>query len=378
MYRLIGLVVLLFGFGFQGSLETVFAGGAAAAKKPPKPQYLVKSKLLTPVKEDGGPVPLVTNGGWPLTLRFSMDLSVPGRGIMFNGVEQFPRSGGPGWAVFVDPDGCPSFLCEKQTVEGIEKVFCPPVDNLACDPYVKSGSLPPTDEAAIQFTNDLSQPGADQTGASTLLPSLVLLADRGKGVIVGDPPSFQDLGRKNLAAQANSVSYALADDCPLYGPCRTSIVAHMLVPDNLLLPQVYIDQAYGQLRPFTCENYDSTEWQAAYLEVGGTLQVVPNTMLQNGWGSLNISPFVNFLAVLVNGKAPDEISDWNGDGFVNEKDLLHHGYVLLSNPETFTVEMTFQEYDVLNFEFRDFDENGAFHCGIVTPGGAVNKTPPPR
>jgi hypothetical protein len=152
----------------------------------------------------------------------------------------------------------------------------------------------------------------------------------------------------------------------------------MLVPDNLLLPQVYIDQAYGQLGLLRCEDYLSSEWQAAYLEVGGTLKVVPNTMLQNGWGSLNISPFVNFLAVLVNGKAPDEISDWNGDGFVNEKDLLHHGYVLLSNPETFTVEMTFQEFDVLSFAFQDFDGNGVCQCGIVTPAGSVNKTPPPR
>jgi hypothetical protein len=377
LYRLVGLILLVFGFAFQGSLEAVFAGGAAGAKKPPKPQYVVKSQLLTPVRDDRAPVPLVTNGGWPLTLRFSMDLSLPGRGIIFNELEQFPKGGDTGWAVFADPDGCPSFMCHELMVGENLTISCPSVaEGIACPP--KAGVMPPADETAVQFTNNMSQPGADQTGASSLLPSLVLLADRGKGVIVGDAPLFQDLGRKNLAAQVNSVSYALADDCPIDGPCQTSIVAHTLVPRSLLLPQIYIDQAYG----VSCPVDISSPQQAAYLEVGGTLKVLPGEVLASGWESLGISPFVNFLAVLVNGPAPDEVRDWNRDGAVNEKDLVYQGYVLLSDPETFTVEMTFQEYDFLSFAYWNFDgtleDLDSYVCGIVTPAGSVSRTPPPR
>jgi hypothetical protein len=283
-----------------------------------------------------------------------MDLSDEGRGIIFDTIEPFPNSGHTGWAVLADPDGCPSFYPQ----------------NPACP---SSGS-PPVDETAIQFTNDIvrlvdeqGRPDISQTGASTLLPSLVLLADRGMGVIVGDAPTFADMGRKNLAAQVNSVSYALADDCPLDGPCQTSIVAQMLVPRGLLLPQIYIDQAYEA----AC--FQSS---AAYVEVGGTLTQVSS--LGAGWESEDISPFVNFLTVLVNGEAPEDVVDSNGDGFVNEKDLEYDGYVLLSKPETFTIEMHFQERDWCNFTFFNLDENDHFECEAVIPSGSVSRTPPPR
>jgi hypothetical protein len=285
-----------------------------------------------------------------------MDLSIPGRGIVFNSFEDFPKRGDVGWAVLSDPDNCPSFHPDS---------ICPSPD-----------------ETVIKFKNDLfvqpldayGRPDISQTGASPLLPSLVLLADRGKGIKVGAAPLFEDTGRNNLAAQVNSVSYALADDCPIDGPCRTSIVAHTLVPNGLLLPEVYIDQAYG----VSCPVDISSPQQAAYLEVGGTLKVLPGEVLASGWESLGISPFVNFLAVLVNGQAPDEVTDWNGDGVVNERDLVDQGYVLLSNPTTFTVEMTFQERDSLSFEAYDFDNNGWYYCQETIPAGSVTRTPPPR
>lgn len=324
------------------------------------------------------PPPLVSTSGWPLSIRLSSDLHKSGRGLSTEPMP-FPVENGRGWMVFSDPDGCPSY-----------------------GPSFKPGcggdfNLRPKDEALLEFTpgtyakpemiDDLLKPTG--TGANPALPGLIVIANRGAGVIAGAAPAYADMGRRNLANYFKSIGFALGDACTPGKPCLSSLTAQLVVPRNFLSPVIVMDQNYGVKAfcpnegRFDPPNTNPPVWPpsgatAAYREVGGQLFVFPGTILQLGWME-GISTKLEIQVVAVNGPAPDTLPGFKaGDSLADY--LRGKGYALLSNVEKATIELYFNSLDRLNVVFADLEAapNGYFKCGQVAPAAALDREEPPR
>ncbi len=208
-------------------------------------------------------------------------------------------------------------------------------------------------------------------GADNALPGLVLLSDRGVGNVLdqvsGSPPSLHSPRQaRNLAGLLNSVSWELDD-----ATHHTGINAHMVVPNGLFTPTVFVDFCVGVANPdAACLNSAPPLIQAD----GGALQnhcVVCPTYFDF------LSTFVTTIRVfLVNRTAPDVLSDVNGDGVVDSKDAALAGYTVLSNEVVVKVQHLRQDGEFPGILF-DFDGNGS-SGNPVFPGSGGGLKPPPR
>ena len=211
----------------------------------------------------GGEEPLIEPArGWPLTLSLTANEDkLVGIGPCYRG--QYPGLNSTAYLLFEDLDGCPPWRCQ---------------------------ALP--DKTQVEFTPGLHLPsdsGLDLMeedkaygyGANPHLPGLMVVAASDRGAAADEAvDQVSPLDAENLAGFFHSVAYELKD-----AQGRTSILAHMNVVEDLLLP----------------------------VEPGQE---------------------VTIRAFVVNGRAPDSLTDANGDGIVDIADAKQQSLRLLSNQAT--------------------------------------------
>ena len=215
-------------------------------------------------------------------------------------------------------------------------------------------------------------------GSWRRLPGLVVLADHGPGVRTKLPEGgdltpaadFFDLYEPaeawNLAGFFNSAAYSL-----MGGTRETSITAHLNTANDLFSPVVLVDKhitvptedAFGVL---------CGEGDALYRMDGGPLTCSPGGLSLVD-GLLN-GTIVTVRVFMVDGIAPDVLTDEDGDGDVDIDDAVLMGFDPLS-PEKTASFSQFHE-DECGFVF-DFDGDGN-PGGCVAPGRPGGLTRPPR
>jgi len=207
-------------------------------------------------------------------------------------------------------------------------------------------------------------------GADDALPGLVVLADRGVGVVLdqtpGSPPAPRSPRQaRNLAGLLNSVSWELDDAIR-----HTSVNAHMTVPNGLVGPTIFADICVGVPNPnAVCE--------------GSALPIVQLDGGPQQSRCIGCQEFRDYLSSLittvrvfvVNQTAPDLLTDLNGDGVVDAKDAALAGYTLLSNAVTVQFKVFHQEGEFPDV-FFDFDGNGSGGVPVApAAGGTITKPP---
>ena len=187
-------------------------------------------------------------------------------------------------------------------------------------------------------------------GSNPRLPSLVLLADQGQGVVLDSklqPRAPREL--RNLAALIDSVAYELKDSLG-----RTRILAQMTVDGALFSPAVLYDNLVS------CS--DSSNHCQGFEE-----RFIP----------YNSRSLVTLRAFIVQGRAPDALADANGDGQVDLWDAQALGFQLLSDEALFSF-IQLQDERLAPFRIPvDLDGNGLAVDGAVDPPSPGRLTPPP-
>lgn len=314
--------------------------------------------------------------------------------------------------VFTDPDGCPSWMPEDAQRRHLGNVR----RGVAPEHYFERCTSPPPapwplDEGieltpgqsvpfgigeqlevrvfdpATRTNGDLAPIGAyagSNTdpygyGRSPRLPSLVLLADSGPGVVFDEdfdrPPR---LTARNLAGFVGSVSYELKNH-----RSRVEVEAHMSVPPGLFTPVVLIDLDLGK----SC---DGKTFQARVdggaptcgLPVGAGVEA---WIANDGFFASRLflsQHVVTVRAFVVRGDAPELLDDLNGDGVVDIADARKRGLELLSDQAVmrvrhYPIEPFLREWSPL---LADLDGNGAtgdLSEPPVTGSPATLVDPPP-
>lgn len=321
-------------------------------------------------------VTIEPESGWPLTAVLTAnEQKLLGIGVPVT-PPLFPARENTGFLLFDDPDGCPSFIAEGfQSESG----GCPP------PPW-------PFDETWVEFTPGLTVPGegVEQPqvltfdfdtgmndklsgigptglsddygyGPSDRLPGLVVVADAGPSIVTDelfDRP--EPLECRNLAGFANSVGYELRD-----AHRKTSITAHFNIPSRLFTPVALVDRSVtvGSFCPGgTLIRFDGGELSCIEGPPINTLDFLVNQQV------------VTARVFVVNGVAPDQLQDLNGNGICDIDDAQLAGEQTLSTERV----VRFRQLHELYFGFAfDFDGDGDIG-DTVAPGGPGALTQPPR
>jgi hypothetical protein len=250
---------------------------------------------------------------------------------------------------------------------------CPPIDEtyleftLGLPALAGTGPRPPAvwTYSGVDHANTGTRsvgPAAGY-GASPAVPGLVILSDTGVGRDFTPHPTagiIRNATAVNLAGFVNSVAWTANDRMPLLP--RTVVTAQMNVPFGLFMPIVLFDRG---------PNPQATKlWQIDGTNGSGTEADLAK--------ALNARVTTVRIFVL-DGPAPDQIADLNGDGVIDARDALlktnpvtGKPYKLLSGERVVRLQTLVEEYSGIDF---DFDGNGMFPP-VAPPGGGTIKTPP--
>jgi hypothetical protein len=359
-------------------------------------------------------VSLQTEGAWSLTIRAgTLARKILGIGA-YEYPYQFPLDSQQAFIVFENPDKCFSLAQGGDTACGatdeVYLEFTPTINTVnlrqnkvdAVDPK-RLGPRPTLLGWTPPLSGDLrpENPGSNTTdyevgpdvganlddsaaciyptdpkgtcdnygyGASPNMPGLVIVSDRGVGIVWADPDSLYLGGprvARNLAGLINSVTWTLnACDGPSgCGTGSTVVTAQMNVPARLFRPLVRLDRGYGDI---------GGRW---YQVDGGDWVPDPSRQLVNVLNQLVTTVRV----FVVSGRAPDVLEDLNSDGVVDWNDAVAAGLTVLSNEQLLRFKMYYQSLEGSNADLAiqyDYDGNGM--QGIDLPAGGGGVTPIPR
>jgi hypothetical protein len=234
-------------------------------------------------------------------------------------------------------------------------------------------------------------------GRSSKLPGLVVLADHGPGLLTttldpGNPPPDPDPtsiptdsswfdrpypeSAWNLAGFVNSVGYTLVhNDQAAVGWGRIRLQAHLNVPNGLFTPVVMVDKDVDNPFEIDGELCGDDSIEVPYRLDGGPLQCAP------GLGAYySVDPIVNEIVVtvrvfVVDGDAPEVVTDVNGDGVLDIFDVEAMGYEPLSRQRSFSFRQ-FHQIKCENYQSYDFDGNGqAGGCVLGARAGGITGVP---
>lgn len=384
---------------------------------------------------NGGLV-LLSESGWPLTIKMVIDLpedeEFPGYAVQPN----FPTSRDVGFLIFNDPDGC----------------LNPPVPGWQVAPTPEcgwpDGPAPASDEDYLEFWPDVDIAGAEDDrgnadrradlidsaggrgpefqlwdrdvcvpgtgdadcvrmgpetggevvdgygfGADDDITGLVIIAEYGVGRVF-DEPNFElsdPIGAVNLAGLVNSVSYDLSDLQKTSSkpkgqkgkPTETiteqsRVWAHINMPIDVIRHLIQYDACTGtQASDGYCDGSDL--WRID----GGPIEEPPLIFTRGDAASIYLLEESTFTlkVFLVSGIAPNRLFDEDGDGDVDSADASAAGYTLLSNEDSISLLQVSQSIcfggggGVIAW---DLDSNGELIAPIVCPAGPGDLGRPPR
>lgn len=409
---------------------------SSSAPKPKPPAAPVNLEIVSPAYKPDLPLGTMYSSGTTLAFKATVKSSL---GIFTHGAYVPKR--GVGWIIFNDPDGCTevgvSFglpmalqpVCLQQMFPGIPvdfQHFLDPsqvvpdetflqfrIDNDAAgvadftsnpglaDPAQSGGpvflgltnqlvgdegvgSPLPLKELAIGPFTGASVDDGFGYGADDDLTGLVVLSNRGVGVVYQDADAFPGTRLanftpvsprtlRNLAGFLESVSYELKSNNG-----KTVIHANMTLPNGLIAPILAVDN---------CMNTDPGDLNATcdaigrYQVDGGPFQTGADVGVEL-WSAVIPAMTFEIRAFIVSGTAPSQLADLNGDGKVTAADAKLAGYKLVSD-EAVTQFRQFpsqlcSEQDALSTVFgADFDGNGysAVHSECPPGPGSLKGIP---
>lgn len=345
--------------------------------------------------EAGDDLILPAEGGWPLTLALTMNetklLGIGGPPGTFPSQKQM------GFFVFEDPDGCPSWDIPMMQEDFVSLRQAGLIDSEPYPSAYRECSDPPPlpwprDEKLLEISpGRLALPapdecshleilsfnfedgtntgrshigpciGKDAYGPNPRLPGLVMVADHGPGIVTDELFNRSSpLRARNLAGFFESISYTLKDV-----RAKTSVIAHMNVPKALFAPIVQVDEEPG-------------DWCG-----GGPGPIV---RVDGGAASCVLDPFAvlyreaTIRAFVVNGQAPDVLTDGNQDGVVDILDAEAADLQLLSEEAQIYFRLLHPETEPVLWPvfFFDLDGNGEAGVEPIPPAGPAELTNPPR
>lgn len=193
-------------------------------------------------------------------------------------------------------------------------------------------------------------------GADDDLPGLVVLSDTGVGLVLDEYFNFPPgpLRARNLAGFLSDVTYQLNDKSS-----RTSVLAHIVVPERLFDPLVLHDNCVGSAE--YCVGTKSR------IDGGPVLDDVDIDALVE-------DKVITLRIFVVNGTAPSILEDANGDGIVEEEDAKIAGYRLISDQEVLTFRI-YRDPTFPVFGNYDFDGNGILPPVLPATLGGLSRVP---
>jgi hypothetical protein len=195
-------------------------------------------------------------------------------------------------------------------------------------------------------------------GANDDWPQLVLLSNRGVGVVLDEHfnrgPTEQ---RRNLAALLEWVAYELAD-----AKGRSAVSSGIIVPYALFPPLIMIDEAVGQ----PDASGDAYRGNIRFRIDGGPIRSGNYDCLRQQYPELLYGSEVELRAFLVSGSAPSILADMDGDSDVDAADADLSGLQVISSERTVRFRLWNGGYgvgdayfhDEPNRIYADFDGNG--------------------
>lgn len=387
--------------GFPGTVISIFmltaVPSAASAGGWWKSSQPVELKVVQP-RFSYWSVPVQRGSGWAITLEMTAHDEI---GLAaYSGSPPFPGRGETGYVVFEDPNGCPEYF--------------PPV----ISPFSGCTPGPVPDETYLEFTPDIDLPGVvdfsgndalrmdqvdsldgvpesntilpggtqatrrlgPQTGGEIVdgfgvggpdddIPGLVVLSPTGIGLVLDENfnrPAVTTL--RNLAGLVSSVSYELSDWTK-----RTTVTAHINIPEGAIAPAVKIDNCVGSL---SCDEPSLWRIDGGPVVSAGTNDPVFNVL----YPELFDSQTYVIRVFVVSGTAPGTLSDENGDGIVNHNDATAAGYNVISAERKIQVRQIFGDpcFNSQQVLYEDFDGNGETSLGVVCPAGSGSISRVPR
>jgi hypothetical protein len=298
------------------------------------------------VKVDGieNNVPVEGSSGWPLTIELYTNNAT---------AVAYDYLPGPGPLVFFDafrepfPTLLPPqepFLCCPGTVppDQLAAVFFGDsfFDSVQFRPELlpaTSVNSPPQVLAGTRTASSLvSLPPllGGNYGLSPNLPGLVVLTDAGTGLVFDQNFNLATpITERNVAGFVNSVLYTLNNEAAAPGQTGQLVIAAQLaVPPELFVPVVEVDDNVG-LSP----NGGLCTGQGGFgicSTATWMWRIDGEPVMTGSAGDLAAAldqRVVNIRIFVVNGNAPNQLADLNGDGVVNSQDAQLAGYQIISN-----------------------------------------------
>jgi len=353
-------------------------------------------EIVLPADAGAGLASTQLGGGWPLVVR-AMSLKDAGT---YNLLADVPWTMADLAVVAWDPGGCfgtigvdPALSCLQVPPEEVYTRFSVDVDAVGLGDVVGDASrrsaLIDSAGGGAPIVNGMASDGSAATfrvgpatggevtdgvgyGANDDWPGLVLLANHGVGVVLD--ASFNPgpaATRRNLAGVLTWSTYELSDD-----KHRSSVSAGTTVPFKLLSPLILADDAVGQ--PVAPGIYSSP---IRYRIDGGPVVDGPTGVrcAVNLYPSLVSGLDLELRAFLVNGTAPDVLSDSDGDGDVDAMDAELSGFKVISSESVIHYRQWGNYFGDVQVN-ADLDGNHtAYNAGCRPPDlgpGAIK--PPPK
>lgn len=386
-----------------GCLATV-----AIAKGPPVPLNIPPVQLHIEAPNSNGGLPLLSESGWPLTIKMIVDFpdgeDFPAYAVQPN----FPVRGRGGFIIFDDPDGCLNPPVPFWQVQFSPECGYPAV--LPDDWVEEDWIIPPSDEVYMEFWPDVDMAGAEdttgnadrqadlldsagsrgpefqkwnalpslcspgtndvncirmgpQTGGETIdgfgfgadddIPGLVIIAEYGVGRVF-DEPDFElsdPIGAVNLAGLVNSVSYDLSDlqkenikPEGKKGKPTEIITEQVKIWAHINMDNIVVRHLF-QYDACT-GNVGNCDGNEKWRIDGGPAVEPPFKFLTADAASIYLleSTTYTLKVFLVAGQAPDRLYDEDGDGDVDSADAVLAGYKLLSNQDSISLLQLSQQW----------------------------------
>lgn len=217
-------------------------------------------------------------------------------------------------------------------------------------------------------------------GANDDWPQLVLLSNRGVGVVLDEHFNRGPIEeRRNLAALLEWVAYDLAD-----AKGRSAVSSGTIVPYALFSPLIMVDEAIGQPDASGHAYIPGFKFRID----GGPIQSGSYGCLHQQYFELLYGAEVELRVFLVSGSAPRVLSDMDGDSDVDAADAELSGLKVISSERTARFRLWDGVWGVGNSYFNDranriyadFDGNGDSTNRLCDSGdiGPGKVRPPPK
>ncbi len=389
-------------------VSVTLAGGILLAQGAPASDPPMPVTIETPGTSPGV-TSLQAAGAWPLTIQ--MVANQPMGVGTYKVPEPFPIGTQQAFFVFSDPDDCFSLsmahdpdMTNPPCPAGTDEIYLEFVPSINLPNLVQQrvdkamlsrlgematlrgySGVPGRNTATVYVgpqvgSGPYDKPCDDENGyvgcdnygygASPSISSLVVLSDRGVG-LVWNPVNFNLKPRaRNLAGFVNSVAWTL-NDCGGTDGCATgtsAVTAHMNVPVGLFTPVVRID--FGG--PLVDSDGNVVKQRDRWYQIDGGTWTLDNAKLLRDVLNGMVTTVRIFV---VSGRAPDEVHNMDRDPVIDARDVALMGYTVISQERVIRFRTYHQEEEAGIGIMYDYIPDGMVPPPLPAGPGGINQIP---